>query len=232
MNSKTMRDFEETIGGGGKTDSCFSGKHEFVEVEPRSLSKLESVLIRSLDCLISLLVLVVLSPLLILLLILIRLDSKGSSIFAQRRVGIKCAHFTMYKLRTMHQGAEANAPDMSDLVEPNIQLRTDDPYTRIGKLMCGRSLDEIPQLINVLKGEMSLVGPRPLIQAEVDCFPDSWKQRFQVLPGVTGLAQISGRELPVAEQVKMDLEWVHKRSLCAYLKVIIATVKDVLYIKG
>ncbi len=223
---------EKTIGGISKTDSCFSENCDLVEVEPRSLSKLESILIRSLDCLISLLLLVVLSPLLILLLILIRLDSKGHAVFVQRRVGLNCNLFTMYKLRTMHQGAEDNAPDISDLVEPNIQLRSDNPYTRIGKLISGRSLDEIPQLINVLKGEMSLVGPRPLIQSEVDCFPDSWKQRFQVLPGVTGLAQISGRELPVAEQVRMDLEWVHKRGLRAYLKVIIATVKDVLYIKG
>lgn len=210
----------------------FSENINIVEVEPRSLSKLESILIRSLDCLISLLMLVVLSPLLILLIILIRLDSKGSAIFAQRRVGLNCTHFTMYKFRAMHQDAEANAPNISDLVEPNVQLRTDDPYTRIGKWMSGRSVDEIPQLINVLKGDMSLVGPRPLILAEVDCFPDSWKQRFQVLPGVTGLAQISNRELPVAEQVGMDLEWVHKRGLRAYLKTIIATVKDVLYIKG
>ncbi len=229
MNTETMFDFEETIEGSGKADSCFSENCDLVEVEPRSLSKLESALIRSLDCLISLLFLVVLSPLLILLLILIRLDSKGSAIFAQHRVGLNCTHFTMYKFRTMHQDAEANAPNMSDLVEPNVQLRTDDPHTRIGKWMRGRSLDEIPQLINVLKGEMSLVGPRPLIQKEVDCFPDSWKQRFQVLPGLTGLAQISSRELPVAEQVRMDLEWIHKRGLRVYLKVIIATAIDILF---
>ncbi|GJQ60478.1 MAG: sugar transferase [Candidatus Scalindua sp. AMX11] len=202
---------------------------DIVKVEPRSMSKIESTLIRSLDCFISLLMLMVLSPLLFLLLILIRLDSKGPAIFAQRRVGLNNVPFTMYKFRTMYQGAEANAPDISDLDEPNIQLRTDDPYTRIGKLMSSRSVDEIPQLINVLKGEMSLVGPRPLIQAEVDCFPESWKQRFQVLPGLTGWAQISSRELPVAEQIQMDLEWVQKQGVRVYLKLIIATVIDILY---
>ncbi len=229
MKFETMFELEETIVGSSKLDSCRSENVDVVEVVPRSMSKLELILVRSLDCLISILLLVALSPLLILLSIVIRLDSKGPVIFAQRRVGLKGASFTVFKFRTMHQDAEANAPDISGLVEPNVQLRTDDPFTRIGKWMRGKSLDEIPQLINVLKGEMSLVGPRPLILQEVELFPESWKQRFQVLPGVTGLAQVSGRgDLPVADQMRFDLEWVHIRGLRTYLKIIIASVKTVL----
>ncbi len=229
MKFETMFELEETIGGSSKLDPCYSENIDVVEVVPRSMSKLELILIRSLDCLISIMLLVALSPLLVLLSIVIRLDSKGPVIFAQRRVGLNSANFTVFKFRTMHQDAEANAPDISDLVEPNVQLRTDDPFTRIGKWMRGKSLDEIPQLINVLKGEMSLVGPRPLILQEVELFPENWKQRFRVLPGMTGLAQVSGRgDLPVADQMKFDLEWVHIRGLRTYLKIIIASVKTVL----
>ncbi len=210
-------------------ECLLSDNLDYAQVKPRKASVLELYFIRSLDISISFLLLLAFSPLIVLLMLIIRLDSNGPAIFKQPRVGFNGELFTLYKLRTMQRDAEFYAPDISKLDEPNIQLRQDNPYTRLGKWLRIVSLDELPQLINVLKGEMSLVGPRPLIKEEVDQFPAVWKQLFLVMPGITGLAQISGRsDLPVARIIQFDLEWVQDRGLWVYIKIMLFSLKKVL----
>jgi len=133
----------------------------------------------------------------------------------------------------MIEGAEKQQLDASKLSEPNVQSKDDPRITKVGKILRRYSLDELPQLINVIKGEMSMVGPRPLIKEEVDCFPESWLKRFQVKPGLTGLAQVSGRSnLSVKQGVKLDLEYLKKPGLINYMKIMIKTVIQVLRGKG
>jgi lipopolysaccharide/colanic/teichoic acid biosynthesis glycosyltransferase/glycosyltransferase involved in cell wall biosynthesis len=200
--------------------------------EEKRLSLVERMIIRFFDITLSLIGLLLLWPLFLLISILIKLDSAGPAIFVQERVGLNQKLFAIYKFRTMIENAEEEMPPIENLPEPNIQVIKNDPrQTNFGHFLRKRSLDELPQLVNVLRGEMSLVGPRPLIKKEVDLFPQSWKRRFLVKPGLTGWAQVSGRsDLSVEEAVRLDLAYLKRQGLVSYLGIIIRTVVKV--IKG
>jgi len=181
---------------------------------------------RALDLLIAALALAVLSPILLAAAVAIRLTSPGPVLYRQRRVGRDGREFEMLKLRTMVQG--------SDPVGVGRIVYRDDPrVTRPGRLLRRTSLDEIPNLVNVLRGEMAIVGPRPTIPAQVDDYTPHQNRRHEVLPGITGWAQVQGRAgIPWEERIELDLWYVDHRSAALDLRILARTVYLVLTAQG
>lgn len=182
-------------------------------------------LIRCLDVVIASLLCAASLPLLGLIALAIKLTDGGPVFFTQPRAGLGMKNLLFVKVRTMRIGAEKEESWLArQAAEPNIQSKSDPRITPLGRLLRRLSLDELPQFYLVLKGEMSLVGPRPLIQAEVDLFPRRYLARYRVLPGVTGLAQVSGRSrVSVWNQLEYDLEWMEHYSPALYLKILLRT---------
>jgi lipopolysaccharide/colanic/teichoic acid biosynthesis glycosyltransferase len=174
---------------------------------------------RVLDVAIAAVGLAVAAPLLLLAMLAIRLESRGSPIYRQRRVGRHGVPFDLLKLRTMVAGAEH--------IGPGIALNEGDPrITRVGALLRRFSLDELPNLVNVLRGEMAIVGPRPTIQAQVDQYTDRQRRRLEVKPGITGWAQVNGRAaLPWDERIELDVWYVDHRSLWLDLRILARTAR-------
>jgi lipopolysaccharide/colanic/teichoic acid biosynthesis glycosyltransferase len=174
----------------------------------------------------ALVLLVVSSPLLAAACLAIRLESPGSPIYRQRRVGKDGMPFDLYKLRTMVIGAEA--------IGAGLAVDEDDPrITRVGRFLRRFSLDELPNLLNVLRGEMSLVGPRPTVQVQVEQYTERQRRRLAVKPGITGWAQIKGRAaLPWGERIKLDIWYVENWSLRLDLRILLATAKLLLSGRG
>jgi lipopolysaccharide/colanic/teichoic acid biosynthesis glycosyltransferase len=205
-------------------------------------SRLTEGAIRLLDVAGAAVLLVLLAPLLLLVAVVIKLDSRGSVIFRQRRLGRNLKPFFVAKFRTMGQGADAGAhrAHVESMItgdnreeRPMAKLQEDTRVTRAGAFLRRTSIDELPQLWNVLRGEMSLVGPRPPIQYEVDRYPEAAFRRFAVRPGVTGLWQVSGRSLlTFQEMIELDAEYVERRSLPLNLKILLLTLPTVLHGKG
>ena len=203
------------------------------------------IAMRALDIVVSGLALLVLSPILLVVAILVRLDSRGPAIFRQERIGRGLKPFRVAKFRTMRQGvaADPHRAYVEEMIreeseaegrqKPMMKLQEDPRITKIGHFLRRTSIDELPQLWNVLRGEMSLVGPRPPIQYEVDAYPARAYRRFAVRPGLTGLWQVSGRSLVTfAQMIDLDTEYVERRSLLLNLKIIFLTVPTVLHGKG
>jgi exopolysaccharide biosynthesis polyprenyl glycosylphosphotransferase len=176
------------------------------------------------------------SPILALVALAIRIDSPGPILFAQERVGQSGARFNMLKFRSMRTGSEAELADLRGLNEsdgPTFKMRDDPRITRVGRFLRRHSLDELPQFWNVLRGEMSLVGPRPPIPAEVEEYQDWHLRRLEVRPGVTGLWQVSGRSLlSFDEQVLLDIHYVENWSIWLDLQILLRTVPQVLLANG
>jgi len=192
----------------------------------------KKLLIRFFDIFISTVSIILATPLFLAISLAIKLDSKGRVIFEQLRVGYRQQKFNIKKFRTMREGASEEEVEI-DPNNPNIQIKNDPRVTPVGKILRRFSLDELPQFINVLKGEMSLVGPRPLIEKEVDYFPDKWLKRFEVKPGLTGLAQISGRnDLLVKQAVKLDLRLVNNFTIKKYFEILFKTLIYVIIGRG
>ena len=181
---------------------------------------------RLLDRIAALVLLVISSPVLIAACIAIRLESSGSPIYRQRRIGKDGVPFDLYKLRTMVSGAEGMGTGLAvDEGDPRI--------TRVGGFLRRFSLDELPNLINVLRGEMSLVGPRPTVRAQVEQYSERQRKRLTVEPGITGWAQIKGRAaLPWHDRIELDLWYVEHWSLRLDLRILVATVGLLLSGKG
>ena len=174
---------------------------------------------RALDLLVASLVLGLAAPLLGLAAILIKLESRGPVFYRQRRVGLGGEPFELWKLRTMVPGAES--------MGGGIYVVEGDPrITRTGRLLRRFSLDELPNLINVLRGEMAIVGPRPTVQDQVDRYTDRQRRRLEVKPGITGWAQVNGRtSLPWLERIELDVWYVEHRSLRLDLRILARTVR-------
>jgi len=172
---------------------------------------------RVMDIVVAAAILAVGWPMLAILAILIRCDSRGPVLFRQQRAGRGMQPFTLYKFRTMR--ADADPFDTSP-------QRPDDPrLTRIGRILRETSLDELPQLWNVLKGDMSLVGPRPLYMNQARAFTPRQRRRLDIRPGLTGLAQIQGRgEVPHEEKLEIDIRYVEQASLWLDLKILWASL--------
>ncbi|QWH63549.1 sugar transferase [Bacillus mycoides] len=176
--------------------------------------------------------LILLSPLFLIIALIIKYeDPKGPVLFKQIRVGKDGKEFHMYKFRSMVADAEERLKDLLQYNEVSgamFKMKEDPRITKIGKFIRKTSLDELPQLINVLKGEMSLVGPRPPLPREVKEYTAYDKQRLLVIPGCTGLWQVSGRNnLGFKEMVQLDLQYIKKRSILFDIIIIFKTVKEV-----
>ncbi|MFW6774485.1 sugar transferase [Nocardioides sp. CPCC 205120] len=180
--------------------------------------------------------LVLVSPLLAVLALAVRLDSRGPALFHQVRVGRDGRPFVMHKLRTMGTDAERLRHAFTDLNESDavlFKIRADPRVTRVGRLLRRSSLDELPQLWNVVRGDMSLVGPRPALPAEVAAYDDTARRRLAVKPGLTGLWQVSGRsDLPWSDGVDLDLAYADDLSIAGDLVICVRTVSAVLRAKG
>ncbi|MFL5871608.1 MAG: sugar transferase [Solirubrobacterales bacterium] len=163
--------------------------------------------------------LVIASPVLLLAAIAIKLDSRGPVIYRSRRVGRDGVEFELWKLRTMHTG--------NDPVGVGIPVYAGDPrVTRVGKALRRLSLDELPNLVNVLRGEMAIVGPRPTLRAQVDAYTSHQRRRLEVKPGLTGWAQVHGRAgIPWEERIELDVYYVEHRSLGLDLRILGRTVR-------
>ncbi len=161
---------------------------------------------RLFDLVVAAVVLVVTSPLLLLALIAVPLESRGSPIFRQRRVGLDGSEFEVIKLRTMVSGAESLGAGLA--VSEN-----DERITRLGALLRRSSVDELPNLINVLRGEMAIIGPRPTVASQVEKYTERQRRRLDIRPGITGWAQVNGRAgLPWDERIELDLWYIENRS--------------------
>jgi len=239
---------------------------------------------RALDIVGSAVLLVLLSPLLVAIAIVVRLDSPGPAVFRQERIGRGRKPFTVNKFRSMSDGvahdrhrefvlglirgetprhdlgdggggdggqddvsgggpavaggrgpavAGEEIPGLDDPPRPYYKMVADPRVTRFGRVLRRSSLDELPQLWNVLRGDMSLVGPRPAIPYEVDHYPPEWLDRLAVKPGLTGLWQVSGRsQVTLAEMVRLDIEYARRRTVWLNLSILARTVPAVLFARG
>jgi lipopolysaccharide/colanic/teichoic acid biosynthesis glycosyltransferase len=187
-----------------------------------------------LDFCTSLGLIVLLSPLFLVVGILVKFDSKGPVLFFQRRCGKGGRQFLMLKFRTMVRDAEARRVHLKNEVDgPMFKVAQDPRVTRIGRYLRMFSLDELPQLVNVLRGEMSLVGPRPLAREEMSLNRLWMETRLSVKPGLTGLWQIKGRATrQFSDWVRYDIEYVERQSLLGDLKILLLTLPAVLRRRG
>jgi lipopolysaccharide/colanic/teichoic acid biosynthesis glycosyltransferase len=177
---------------------------------------------RALDIAVSALALALTAPLLALAMLAIRLESPGAVIYRQRRVGLQGSTFDVLKLRTMVEGAEHLGAGLA--INEN-----DSRITRVGAFLRRSSLDELPNLLNVLRGDMSLIGPRPTIPVQVASYTERQRGRLAIKPGITGWAQVHGRaSLPWSERIELDLYYIAHRSLRLDLKILWRTVAMVL----
>jgi exopolysaccharide biosynthesis polyprenyl glycosylphosphotransferase len=207
------------------------------DIQPHERSKVARVAKRTLDVVGASLGLILFSPLFILVALLVRLTSHGPAFFVQERCGLGGRRFRFYKFRTMVVDAEERKAELQHLNEmsgPAFKIRRDPRITRLGAALRKTSLDEIPQLWNVLKGDMSLVGPRPPLPEEVERYDSRQVQRLAVVPGITGLWQVSGRNaLPDFDRwIDLDLEYADGWSFWLDLRILLKTFIVVVLAKG
>lgn len=202
-------------------------EQEIIQIE-RKESTLYKVSKRALDVIASFLGLVILSPILSIVAILIKLESKGPAIFAQSRIGLNGKEFKMYKFRSMVQNAEElkeKLAKQNEMSGPMFKIKNDPRVTKVGKFIRKTSIDELPQLLNILKGDMTLVGPRPSLPREVEKFESWMLKRLEVKPGLTCYWQVSGRNnIDFYEWMKLDLKYVNDMSFWLDIKLIFKTV--------
>jgi lipopolysaccharide/colanic/teichoic acid biosynthesis glycosyltransferase len=214
-----------------------------VSERPATQSAFVNGVRRSLDLFVATILLLLAVPLVTSIALAIRIDSKGPVFFRQRRVGRGRREFTMLKFRTMRSDADAtrHRKYVQTLIDGDghpergrlYKLSVDDRITRVGRILRSWSLDELPQLFNVLRGEMALVGPRPVIPYEVEMYPEDYLRRFAVKPGLTGLWQVSGRnERTYDEMVSFDIQYAEAASLLLDLRILAKTVPVVLRRQG
>ena len=192
---------------------------------------MQKVIIRFLDIVIALAALIMLSPVLIVVSVLVFFDLGFSVFFVQKRFGLDGKPFNMLKFRSMRNVELDGTEQVEKVNKYTIKLKNDPRITRLGAVIRKTSIDELPQLLNVLTGTMSLVGPRPWVPAEYENFPKSWFSRLETKPGITGLAQINGRsDLPMEDIIRFDNEWAKRFSVPFYFEILIKTALSI--VKG
>jgi exopolysaccharide biosynthesis polyprenyl glycosylphosphotransferase len=221
-----------------KTEIDQIGVLPMIRLFREPLSSSARILKRTFDLIFAALAIALLFPLWVLIALLIKLDSKGPVFYTQERVGMDGRLFLLYKFRTMKAGADPELhreyqrafiagraeANLGNETKPTYKLLADPRITRVGKVLRRTSLDEVPQLLNVLSGDMSLVGPRPPIPYEVEAYELWHRKRLDMKPGLTGLWQVSGRNrLPFEEMVRLDLFYIENWSLLLDLKIIVRT---------
>ena len=213
------------------------GDIPLLTMEPVARDPQQIFMKRMFDLFLVILSLPIIIPLFIFIAIIIKIDSQGPVFFVQERVGLNKRLFKMYKFRSMYKDAEDRLKDIEHLNEaegPIFKIKNDPRITRVGSLLRKTSLDELPQLINVFLGEMSLVGPRPMSIRDVDLFDKGiQRKRFSVQPGITCLWQISGRsDLPFEKWLALDLEYINNWNFWMDIKILIQTIPAVVKSKG
>jgi exopolysaccharide biosynthesis polyprenyl glycosylphosphotransferase len=211
----------------------FEGDSVITMSSTGALEDWPAVVKRSMDLILSLLLLIGLSPLLLVAALLIKLTSPGPVFFRQKRLGLNKRIFHIFKFRTMVPDAELKLAELEKLNEasgPVFKIKNDPRITPIGRFLRKTSIDELPQLLNVLTGEMSLVGPRPLPVRDYEGFDKDWqRRRFSVRPGITCLWQINGRSsIPFEQWMELDMQYIDKWSLWLDLKILYRTIPAVL----
>jgi exopolysaccharide biosynthesis polyprenyl glycosylphosphotransferase len=205
-------------------------------IKQKPLNRIQRTLMRATDIVGAVLVLLLGSPFWLCFALLIKLTSPGEVILRQTRVGLNERKFTCYKFRSMYKNAEqvlASLMAHNEAQGPLFKMKDDPRVTPIGRFLRKTSLDEIPQLFNVIKGDMSLVGPRPPLQREVDQYEEWQKGRLAMKPGMTGLWQVRGRsDLSFDEGVLMDLYYIENWSLRLYYHILSRTIPAVLFSRG
>jgi exopolysaccharide biosynthesis polyprenyl glycosylphosphotransferase len=206
------------------------------ELRPPVFDGFDYAIKRSFDFLGSLFLVILLSPLLLLIALAVFISSRGPILYRSQRPGIGGAPFSCFKFRTMRSGADQQQADIESLNEasgPLFKIRDDPRMTSVGRFLRRFSLDELPQLFNVLLGQMSLVGPRPLPQRDYDQLEEWHKKRYLVLPGITGLWQVSGRsELDFDDLVRLDFLYLERWSVALDLTILVKTVPAVFSRRG
>lgn len=191
---------------------------------------------RTFDVLFATAALLAIGPFLLLILLAIVIESWGNPFFRQERVGLGGRHFNMLKLRSMYPDAESRLEQLVQLNErtgPVFKIRDDPRRTRVGRILRATSLDELPQLINVICGDMSLVGPRPALPREVVHYTRDQARRLSVTPGLTGPSQVGGRaDLAWEDTVRLDIEYVENWTFWGDLVIIFKTVEAVISLRG
>lgn len=183
---------------------------------------------RSIDIIVSIIGIVMLSPLMLIISIYIKMSSEGNAIFSHIRLGYRGRYIKVYKFRTMVQNAQEVLKNMTPSekkeFEENFKLENDPRITKVGRFLRKTSLDELPQFFNVLIGNMTLVGPRPIVEAELVKYGEHGRKFLSVKPGVTGLWQVSGRsDTSYEERVMLDMNYIDNRSLWMDLKILFMT---------
>jgi exopolysaccharide biosynthesis polyprenyl glycosylphosphotransferase len=206
------------------------------ELRPPVLSGIAFFAKRTFDIVVGSLLIILLSPLLLLAALAIRIEDRGPVIYRNRRMGVEEHPFDCLKFRTMRVGADQQQAELEHRNEADGALFkiADDPrVTRVGAVMRRFSIDELPQLFNVLRGEMSLVGPRPLPERDYLMLDDLHRKRYLVLPGMTGLWQVSGRaDLSFDELVRLDFYYIETWSIWLDLVILVRTIPAVLFKRG
>jgi exopolysaccharide biosynthesis polyprenyl glycosylphosphotransferase len=201
-----------------------------------SLNTPQRIITRLIDVSISLLGLIIGSPLYLLIALAVKFSSPGSIIYKQERVGLDGKHFFMFKFRSMYSDADQRLAQLLSLNEaqgPIFKMKSDPRRTPVGRVLRRTSLDELPQLFNILKGEMSLVGPRPPLPSEVAQYEEWQKVRLEIKPGLTGLWQVRGRSnISFEEGVLMDIYYIENWSLRLYIQTLLRTIPAVLFSRG
>ena len=203
----------------------------------REDSKIYLILKRMFDFISSLIGLIIFLPILIIIAVAIKLDSKGPIVFGHIRIGKNGQEIKVYKFRSMVQNAQEVfnnfTPEQKAEFNKNFKLENDPRITRVGSILRKTSLDELPQLWNIIKGDMSVVGPRPIVKKEIIKYGDSFGKVFSVKPGLTGYWQANGRsDTTYDERVDMDLYYVDNRSLGLDFKILIQTFVSVIKKEG
>ncbi|MCX0404023.1 sugar transferase [Clostridium perfringens] len=203
----------------------------------REDSKIYLILKRMFDFISSLIGLIIFLPILIIIAVAIKLDSKGPIVFGHIRIGKNGQEIKVYKFRSMVQNAQEVfnnfTPEQKAEFNKNFKLENDPRITRVGSFLRKTSLDELPQLWNIIKGDMSVVGPRPIVKKEIIKYGDSFGKVFSVKPGLTGYWQANGRsDTTYDERVDMDLYYVDNRSLGLDFKILIQTFVSVIKKEG
>jgi exopolysaccharide biosynthesis polyprenyl glycosylphosphotransferase len=199
-------------------------------------NKIVGNLKRALDVTVAVVAIFFSSPIMLLTALLIKLDSPGPILFRQTRVGKDGEHFPCYKFRSMYIDAEQRKAELmaeNEADGPVFKMKYDPRITRVGRVIRKLSIDELPQLFNVLKGEMSLVGPRPALPSEVARYNYDQIGRLHAIPGITGLQQVSGRsDVDFKRWVELDLQYISEQSIWKDLEILIKTIPAVIFSKG
>jgi exopolysaccharide biosynthesis polyprenyl glycosylphosphotransferase len=206
------------------------------ELRPPVFDGIDYFVKRTFDLVVSVFLLVLLSPLLLASALLVKLTSRGPVIYRSFRPGIGAEPFACFKFRTMYTDADQRQADLESLNEatgPLFKIRHDPRLTPVGRFLRRWSIDELPQLLNVVRGEMSLVGPRPLPERDFEQLEEWHKKRYLVLPGLTGLWQVSGRsELDFDDLVRLDFLYLERWSVGLDLAILLKTIPAVLSKRG